>query len=343
MSAHDQASTRQPSPHRILSQMISGYWITQALYAAAKLGVADLLEAGPRTAADLAAATGTQPRALYRLLRALASLGVFREQPEGTFQLGPLGGALLANASESVRAMALMAGEEHYRAWGELLYSLRTGKPGFDHVFGKPIFEYLAEHPEQARLFDAAMTSVHGPETRAMLDAYDFSGVGTLVDVGGGNASLLAVVLKDYPALKGVLFDRPDVVEHARANLREAGLEQRCQTVGGNFFESIPPGGDAYLLRHIIHDWDDERALTVLRNCRKAMGPRARLLVVEFVIPPGNDPSFGKLLDLAMLVLPGGLERTEAEYRALYAAAGFRLTRVVPTDKEVSVVEGEPV
>jgi hypothetical protein len=343
MNAQDYTSTQQQSPHRLLAQLISGYWISQAIYAAAKLGIADLLEAGPRTSEDLAAATGTQPRALFRLLRALASVGVFGEKPPGTFRLGMLGGSLATNAPGSQRAMAIVMGEEHYRAWGEILYSLRTGKSAFDHLYGKPFFDYLAEHPEPARLFDAAMTGIHGPETRAMLNAYDFAGIGTLVDVGGGNGSLLCVVLKYHPAMKAVLFDRPDVVEHARATLREAGLEQRCQAVGGSFFDSVPAGGDAYLLRHILHDWDDEQALAILRNCRKAMAPGARLLAVESVIPPGNNPFFGKLLDLTMLVLPGGLERTEAEYQALYTAAGFRLTRIVPTDKEVSVIEGEPV
>jgi hypothetical protein len=343
MSAGDTSSTQQQSPHRILTQLISGYWTSQAIYAAAKLGIADLLERGPKTAENLAAVTGTQPRALYRLLRALASVGLFTERPPGTFSLSILGTGLLSNAPGSQRPMAIMMGEEHYRAWGEILYSLRTGKPAFDHLYGKPIFDYLAEHPEQARLFDAAMTSVHGPETRAMLNAYDFSTIGTLVDVGGGNGSVLRVVLKHHPAMKGVLLDRPDVVEAARATLREAGLEPRCQVVGGSFFKSVPPGGDAYLLRHIIHDWDDAEALAILRNCRQAMGPRSRLLLVESVIPPGNNPFFGKLLDLTMLVLPGGLERTEVEYRALFEAAGFRLTQVVPTDKEVSVIEGEPV
>jgi hypothetical protein len=237
--------------------------------------------------------------------------------------------------------MAVMMGEEHYRAWGEILYSLRTGRPAFEHLYGQPLFEYLAEHPEQARTFDAAMTGVHGPETRAMLDAYDFAGVGTLVDVGGGNGSTLCAVLLDYPAMRGILFDRPDVVERARADLQAAGLAGRCATVGGSFFASVPPGGDAYLLRHIIHDWDDEQALTILRNCRRAMKPGARLLVVESVIPPVNEPSFGKLLDLTMLIMPGGRERTEAEYRQLYSAAGFRLSRIVPTERDVSVLEGE--
>jgi hypothetical protein len=342
MNSKDLARTLDESPQRLLGQMISGGWIAQAVHATAKLGIPDLLEAGARTAADLAQATGTHARSLFRLLRALASLGLFVEKPDGTFALTPVGFGLTSAAPGSQRALAIMAGDEQHRAWGEILYSLRTGKPAFEHAHGKPLFAYLAEHPEQARTFDAAMTSAHGAETRAMLNAYDLSGVRTLVDVGGGNGSTLCGILARYPGLKGVLFDRPDVVERARANLEAAGLAGRCATAGGSFFESVPPGGDAYLLRHIIHDWDDAEALAILRNCRKVMAPGARLLVVESMIPPGNNPCFGKLLDLVMLVVPGGLERTEAEYRQLYKDAGFRLTRVVPTEQEVSVIEGAP-
>src|SRR5438105_4635259 len=227
--------------------------------------------------------------------------------------------------------MALMSGEEHYRAYGELLYSVRTGKPAFDKVFGAPVFDYLATHPEQAAVFDAAMTSVHGAETAVILDAYDLTGVGTLMDVGGGNGSVLIATLRKYPALTAVLYDLPHVVERARPNVAAAGVADRCRLVGGNFFEAVPPGADAYFLRHIIHDWDDEKATTILKNVRKVIAPGGKVLVAESVIPPGNEPFFGKLLDITMLALPGGQERTEAEYRALFAGAGFRLARVVPT------------
>jgi hypothetical protein len=343
-SAELSTSTQNMSPQRFLHQLLTGYWISQSLYVAAKLGLPDLLESGPKRPEDLAHATGTHAPSLYRLLRApLASVGVFNEKPDGTFTQTPLSAGLRSSPTGAQRAMAIMMGEEHYRAWGELLYSVQTGKPAFDHLFGKPIFNYLAEHPEQARIFDDAMTGVHGAETRAMLNAYDFSPINTLVDVGGGNASLLSVVLQQHRTMNAVLFDRPDVVENARANLRRAGLEARCKVVGGNFFESVPEGGDAYLLRHIIHDWDDAQALTILRNCRQAMKAKTRLLLVESVIPPGNNPFFGKLLDLTMLVLPGGQERTEAQYGELFAGAGFRLSRIVPADQEVSVIEGEPV
>jgi hypothetical protein len=236
--------------------------------------------------------------------------------------------------------MAAMRGGLQYRAWGELLYSVQTGRAAFEKVYGRPLFDYFSEHPEAGQLFDQAMTGVHGRETEAMLEAYDFTGVNTLADIGGGNGSVLAAVLRRYTAMRGVLFDLPGVVERARANIEAAGLGGRCRVVAGNFFEAVPPGADAYLLRHIIHDWDDDRSLTILRHCRGATGQGGKLLVVEGVVPPGNEPSASKFFDLAMMVLPGGMERTEEEYRRLLEAAGFRLARVVPTRTWVSVIEG---
>jgi hypothetical protein len=330
------------SAHAVMMRMGSGFWLSQCIHVAARLGLADLLKDGPRPIADLAADTDTHAPSLYRMLRGLASVGVFAEDAQGRFGLTPLAEVLRSDVPGSMRAAAVMMGDEHYRAWGDFLACVRTGQTAFDRVFGKPVFDYLAEHPEAARVFDAAMVSVHGAETAAMLDAYDFRGVGTLVDVGGGNGSLLIETLRRHGQMRGVLYDRPDVVERARAYLEAAGLTERCTAVGGNFFESIPPGGDAYLMRHIIHDWDDEKSLTILKNCRKVIGQTGRLLVVESVIAPGNGPDFAKLLDLNMLVVPGGKERTEAEYRALYAAAGFRLARVVPTRAGVGVIEGLP-
>ena len=327
-------------PQQQLAQLLTGYWVSQALYVAAKLGLADLLKDGPRTADDLASATQAHPRSLYRLLRALASIDVFAEGDDGRFSLTPLGDCLRGDAAGSQWALAIMTGEEHYAAYGELLHSVRTGQAGFEKVYGTPIFEFLAKRPEQAQIFDRAMEAVHGRETAAMLDAYDFSGVGVLADVGGGNGSVLTPVLKKYPGMHGILYDLPGVAERARVNIEAAGLAGRCQVVGGSFFESVPAGADAYLLRHIIHDWDDAKAAVILRNVHRAMGAGGKLLVVEIVIPPGNEPSFGKLMDLTMLVIPGGAERTEEEYRRLYEAAGFRLTRIVPTSTEVCVIEG---
>jgi ubiquinone/menaquinone biosynthesis C-methylase UbiE len=329
-------------PHVQVRDLVIGSWKAQAVYVAARLALADLVKDGPRSAEDLAKATGTHAPSLYRLLRALASIGIFAEQGDGRFASTPLAECLRSDLPGGQRALAIMMGEEHYGTWAELLYSIQTGRPAFDHCYGQPVFEYLADHPDAAKTFDAAMTGIHGPETRAMAAAYDFSAFGTLVDIGGGNGSLLVEVLRQHPALKGILFDRQHVIERARENLRAAGLDNRCQVVAGDFFQSVPEGGDAYLMRHIIHDWDDDQSNTILKNCRRAMKGKSRLLVVENVIPPGNNPCFGKWLDLNMLALPGGKERTTAEYQALYAAAGFRLTRVVPTQMEISLIEGEP-
>ena len=327
-------------PPELMNRMLTGYWISQALYVAAKLGLADLLTSGPRSADDLAQATKTDAPSLYRLLRALASVGVFADDGSHRFSLTPLAECLRSDVPGSQRALAIMSGEEHYRSWGDVLYSVQTGKPAFDKLYGMPVFDFLSKNSAQAAVFDAAMVGVHGRETAAMTDAYDLSGVAVLADIGGGNGSLLTTVLQKYPTMRGMLYDLPGVTERARANLRAAGLADRCQVIGGNFFESVPGGADAYLMRHIIHDWDDDRASMILRNIHRALGKEGRLLVVEGVIPPGNDASFGKLLDLTMLVIPGGKERTEEEYRKLYEACGFRLTRIVPTRAEVSVIEG---
>jgi len=331
----------KPSPQETMNGLLTGYWNTQAVYVAAKLGIADLLVRGSRSVEDLAQATKTHAPSLYRLLRGLASLGIFADDGTGKFQLTPLAECLRSDVPGSQRALAIMCGEEHYHSWGELLYSVQTGKTAIDKLYGVPVFEFLSKHPEQAKVFDAAMVGIHGRETSAMTDAYDFSGIGVLADIGGGNGSLLTTVLKKHPVMRGLLYDLPGVTERARVNLQSAGLADRCQVVGGSFFESVPSGADAYLMRHIIHDWDDEKSTQILRNVHRAMTKDGRLLVVEGVIEPGNVPSFGKLLDLTMLTIPGGKERTEEEYRRLYEAGGFRLTRIVPTGADVSVIEGK--
>ena len=325
--------------HDHLAHLLSGYWHTQAISVAARLDIATLLKDGPRSAEDLAQATGTHPQALYRLIRALATLGIFAEDDQRRFKLTPLAECLLNPAT---KAMAIMRGGFQYHAWGELLYSIQTCKSGFEKVYGQPIFDYFAENPDLGKLFDQAMTGVHGKETEAMLEAYDFSGIKTLADIGGGNGSVLTAVLKKNPAMKGILFDLPGVAARTRDTILAAGLDNRCQVVEGSFFEAIPSGADAYLMRHIIHDWDDEKSLAILRNCRQAAGSRGKLLLVEGVVPQGNEPSVSKFFDLAMMVGPGGMERTEAEYRVLFEKAGFRLTRIVPTRTWVSVIEGEP-
>jgi hypothetical protein len=325
-----------------LSSMLIGYWTSQSIYVAAKLGLADLLKDGPKTAQQLAEVTKTQPDALYRLLRALASVGVFREDEYRRFVLTPLAEQLRGDVPNSQRAFAIMVGEEHYRCWGDLMYSIQTGKTSFEKIYGEPIFDWMSKHAEQAAVFDQAMVSVHGRETGAMLDAYDFSDIGTLADVGGGNGSVLRGVLTRYPKMRGMLCDLSGVIERAKPLIAKDGLADRLQTIPTNFFESVPEGADAYLMRHIIHDWNDEQSLTILRNVRRAIGKDGRLLLIEGIIPPGNDPNFSKLLDLNMLLIPGGKERTESEYRDLYSKAGFRLSSITATRSDVSVIEGRP-
>jgi hypothetical protein len=331
------------SPPDQIRRMLSGYWVSQAIYVAAKLGLADLVKGGPRSVDDLANATGTHAPSLYRLLRALASVGVFAEEHDRRFALTPLAECLRSNAPDSQRSLAVMMGEEHFGCYGRLLDAVRSGEIVFDKIYEVPVFEFLSQHPEKGRTFDEAMVGVHGEETAAMLAAYDFSNLGTLADVGGGNGSLLSAVLQKYPKLRGVLVDLANVAARAQTNFAAAGVTDRCQVLTGDFFESIPGGADAYLMRHIIHDWEDQKAIQILANVHRALAGRGKLLLVEGVVQAGNTPSFTKLLDLTMLLITGGRERTQDEYRRLLADAGFKLTRVVPTASEVSVIEAEPV
>ena len=330
-------------PSALLGPMMTGFWVSQSIYVAAKLGLADRIAKSPQTAEQLAAATATQPAALYRLLRALASVGIFREDEQHRFAMTAVAEPLQSDVPGSQRALAIMLGEEHFGSWKEMLYSIRTGKSAFEKVYGLPVFDWLSKHEEQAALFDQAMVGVHGRETAAMVEAYDFSTIRVLADVGGGNGSLLRGVLPRHPKLRGMLCDLAGVVERAKPLIAATGWPIASQIKVTNFFAEVPSGADAYLMRHIIHDWDDEKSLTILRNVRRAMPADGRLLLVESVIPPGNDPSFAKLLDLNMLVIPGGKERSESEFRQLYEAAGFRLKQIVPTRTDVSVIEGQPV
>ena len=325
--------------HKQLDQMITGYWTSQAIYAAAKLGIADLLVNNPQTAARLAAATDTNAGALYRVLRALASIGIFEENEQQEFTLTPMAEYLRSDVPGSKRALAMMSGDEQFQCWSEIMYSVQTGKTSFDKVFGQPIFEYLSQHEDKGQIFDQAMMGIHGRETGEIMQAYDFSGIQTLVDVGGGNGSNITHILQKYPEMQGILFDLPHVVERAQPHIEAAGLSERCKIVGGNFFEAVPDNADAWFMRHIIHDWDDEKSLTILKNCHTAMPADAKLLVVESVIPAGNEPFAGKFLDLVMLMIPGGKERTAEEYRSLFAEAGFELTRIIPTESELSIIE----
>ncbi len=329
--------------HVQLIQMTAGAWVASALYGAAKLGIADLLADGPRTAADLASPTGTHAPTLHRFLRTLGGLGLVTDTGGGRFALTQLGEALKTGAPGSARSTIMaFSGPAFWRSWEEIVYSLQTGKTGFEKVWGMGAFDYFAKHPEQASLFSESMVGFHGSEPPTVADAYDFSSLNTVVDVGGATGNMLAAILTRHSNVRGVLYDLPHVVRDAPALLKSRGVDGRVTIESGSFFERIPSGGDAYIMSHIIHDWSEEQCLTILGNCRKAMGPDSRLLIVETVIPEDNSPHQGKLQDLVMLVIPGGQERTEAEYDVLLAKGGFELRRVIPTTSVVSIVEAVP-
>ena len=342
------ASTAPPAlpPGVILYQLAVGHYVSRALHLAAKLGLADRLAAGARDASALAAETATHAPSLRRVLRLLASVGVFDEQADGRFALTPLGEALRSDVPFSSRAsVMLFAGVGIQDSWKELEYCVRTGQPAFrkDSPDGDA-FSHM--DPEQTKIFDDAMATFAPATAAAIAAAYDFSGIETLVDVGGGNGALLIGILGAHRQLRGVVFDRPEPAERARKKVHEAGLASRCQVVAGDFFTSVPSGGDAYLLKHVIHDWDDERATAILRNCRAAMKPGARLLIAEGVYPPRIDRSLesrgAAANDVNMLVVAGGRQRAEAEFRSLYEGAGFALTRIVETPARLALIEGVP-
>lgn len=331
---------KSDSPKSQMIKMMGGYRKTQMIYVAAKLGLADLLAAGPKTADELAKAAGVHSRSLYRLLRALASFGIFAEDAKGCFGMTALAEQLLSDKPHSLRPFALSYGESWWwGAWGGLLHSVRTGETAFDHVHGRGVFDYLGDDEEAAAIFNANMTAMTKTEAQAVVAAYDFSGVGVLVDVGGGHGALTAAILKKHSRTRAIVFDRPSVIEGAENHLAKEGITDRYQLVSGDFFESIPRGGDIYTLKDIVHDWNDERVIAILYNCRRAMTKEATLLIMERVIPPGNEPALGKMIDINMLVMTGGMERTESEYRKLLDSAGFVLDRVVPTSGETSVIE----
>jgi O-methyltransferase domain/Dimerisation domain len=340
MSDGNRSDTDTVPPHAQLIQMAMAHWVSRIVHVAATLGLADRLADGPKSADELAGLTGTHAPSLYRFMRALANLGILTESNTHRFGLTPLGDALKAGAPGSARASVLtIASDWWIGGFGELLYSVQTGKSGFEKSLGAPIFDFLAANPENASLFSETMIGFHGAEPAAVAASYDFSGVTTVVDVGGASGHLLTTILGQHPGLRGILFDLPHVVQDASALLRTRGLADRVTIQAGSFFESVPDGGDAYLLSHIIHDWNEDQCLTILGNCRRAMRPGSRLLIIEMVLPDGDSPHPGKMLDLMMLVGPGGQERTVPEYAALLDKAGFRLTRVVPTASPVSVVE----
>lgn len=334
-------SSGEIEPMQGMLQIIAGFWISRAVQVAAKLGLADLVAQEPQTVEELAAATETHAPSLYRLLRALASVGVFMEQEDGRFASTPMAAVLQTDAPVSLRAFATSElGEVHYESWGNLLHSVKTGEIAFNKVFGVPVWEYFATHPENAKLFNQSMTDLTSVVEPAVVGAYDFKPFKRIVDVGGGHGSLISSILKNNPHLEGILYDAPQVIEGAQEKIAARGLNGRCQLMAGDFFSSVPKGGDVYLMKHIIHDWDDEKCTGILRNCRDAMNAQGRVIVIDQVVPAGNAPSLGKFTDLLMMVMVGGKERTEEEFRKLFDAAGLKLTRIIETHSPMSIIEG---
>lgn len=334
-----QAQPMKPPATAEMLSMIQGFWVSRAICVVAELGIPDLLKDGSRTSEELALAIGAHASSLHRLMRALASVGLFTEGDRQRFELTPLGDTLASDVPGSLHPLAAeVLGRSHYDAWGQLLYSVKTGTTAFDHVFGMSRWKYNAEHPKEAKAFDAAMASFNSIIADSVVASYDFSSCGTVVDVGGGNGSLLAAILKAYPRLCGVLADLPHVLHGAQRRLATQGVAERCEVVAADFFTSVPRG-DTHLLKWIIHDWDDQQAEAILKNCRAAMKTGGRLLLVESIVEPLNGTSLAKFMDLAMLVMTGGRERTEPEYRDLLSRAGLKIKKVISTGAELSVIE----
>jgi hypothetical protein len=332
--------TQAPPAHVGMLQLLNGAHVAGAVSCLAQLGIPDLVEAGPRSAEELASQTGTNPQALYRLMRATACVGVLAEQSDGTFSETPMSAVLRSNAKPSLRALAIMGGREwHGRGWSRLEYCVRTGKQALDQVYGAHIFEYLKQNPEEAQIFNDTMTALSTIDGPAVAEAYGFDGIHSIVDVGGGHGLLLATILARNPHLRGTLYEVPHVIEGCR-NGPLTHVMDRCTLASGDMFSSVPAGGDAYIMKHIIHDWPDDLCVKILTACRKGVNAGGRLLVVDNVIQPGNHFSPGKFLDLQMLIFPGGCERTERQFRDLFAAAGWRLSRIIPTAAADSIVEG---
>jgi O-methyltransferase/methyltransferase family protein len=333
-----------PPSAQLLHMIFDSFILSRAISVAAKLGIADLLKADAKTADELAQATRVYTPSLYRVLRALASVGIFAEDETGRFHLTPLAEPLRSDASDSWRAFANFLGSDWaYRAYGDILHSVQTGQPAFDHVYGKPLFEYLAENSDQARIFNDAMTNSSQSSAPAILSVYDFSGITKLIDVGGGHGFLLASILKAYPQMQGVLFDLPSVVEGAEPVLEAQGVSDRCECIGGDFFTSVPSGGDAYIMQAILHGMTNEQVLQLLHTIHQSMRENGTLVQVDAVVPEGNEPSTSKFGNLHMMIFTPSYERSEAEYRALYERAGFKLTRVLPTASVFSILEGKPI
>ncbi len=332
-----------PPPNQVLFSLLTGAWVTKSLGVVTELGIPDHLSAGPRTATSLAAEVGAQPAELYRILRMLAGVGVFHEGENQTFSLTPVSELLCQSHPHSMHSLtrALLFGE-HWNAWSRLLDVVRHGGIATDLAEGHDIWEHYRLHPERAAIFDQAMVDFTIQSAAAVIPAYEFQQFQTVCDIGGGHGALLIAILNAYPHLHGILFDQDYVVEAGRQRLAEHSLSHRTTTVGGNFFESVAPVADLYLAKNIIHDWDDEKSITILRNIRKVIPPSGKLLLLEVMVGPPNVPDPGKFMDINMLAMTGGQERTAGQFAALFTASGFTLGRVIPTASPVFLIEGLP-
>lgn len=342
MAEREEINAETANNSERLLQMMTGYWISKAVYLAAKLGIADLLSRGPVHYEELARETGANAVSLYRTLRALASVGLFAEADAGQFTLTPMAALLRTGVPDSMRALGIMYGEEQYQAWGELLYSVNTGRPAFEHHFGTGVYEYFSQHPDASAVFNEAMTNWTTRVASVAANSYDFSPFRTVVDVGGNQGILLAAILRAHQGVRGILFDLPHVVATAPEYLASAGVESRCTIASGDVFTAVLPGGDAYVLSGVLHGFDDEHCVAILAQCRRVASDTGKLLILEHVIPDGDEPHLGKWLDLHMLVMSGGRERTREQYRALLQAGGFELTNIVPLAAGLSLVEAQP-
>ena len=326
-----------PPPAQLM-KFIVGKWISKPIYVAAELGIADMLAEGSKSIEQLAQASQSHAPSLYRMMRALASVGIFFETEGKRFELTPMAEYLKTGA---MRSIALMFNADWSdKAWGYFMDSVKTGDTAFEKAHGMPVSDWLEINPRAAAVFNEANAVKAANSHRAIVDVYDFSGINTLTDVGGGLGVLMAEVLFANPLMEGIVADIPSVIQETRKIIQARGIEDRCQAVECDFFKNIPSGSDAYIMSHILHDWPDEQCRIILTNCQRAMKKESRLLVVEMIIPPGNEPSVAKLLDLEMLVITGGRERTEAEFKNLFESSGFKLSRIIPTKESVCIIEG---
>ncbi len=336
-------SNELPPPARML-QIITGYWASQAVGTAARLGVPDQLADRPRDSGEVAEAMGADPQAIFRLMRMLASIGVFTMDPQGRFGLTPLGDTLRSSVPGSVRNFAVAeTAPGHWRPWGMMYDAVTTGKPMCRSALGMELWDWYSKNPEEGEYFNGAMGDLSAAVSDEVIRVYDFAKYQMVVDVGGAHGILLAAILKANPKMRGILFDLQHVTLTAGDSLKTQGIEQRCEVVSGDFFDGVPPGADIHVLKQIIHDWSDKECITILRNCHQALKPNGKLLLVEMVIPPDNSPSMAQAMDLNMLVLLTGKERTESQYRELLAAGGFKMERVLPTHSPFSVIEASRI